>query len=87
MGKFLRDNYFQGRLSSKEYELRCIKEPENKQYRRDLIKVGEIYKCNVIIGWERIYAVDYDKNGYSCGIEVPKECFEPLPETTADDRE
>lgn len=77
MAKFIKNNYEKGIVTSKEYILKCIKEPTNKQYNRDMIHINEEYHCYVHIGvpnWDSLYLVFLNGGG----IEVPRDCFETI---------
>lgn len=77
MARFIKDKYFEGKLSSKEYELTCVQEPSKGEY-KDRIKVGQRYICSEIMAsnWSTVYAVSLGAGG----MEVPKRYFEALPD-------
>lgn len=75
MAKLLRDNYYEGKLFSREYELKCIKVPDEEKYKKHL-EIGKSYICSELTAsnWNNVYAVSLG-NG---GMEAPKDCFEPI---------
>lgn len=83
MARFIKNNYFPAlepkRLSSRTYELKCVKEPNDGTRYRELIKVGESYECTEMImacNWDKIYLVSLGDSA----IGVSKDCFESLPQ-------
>ncbi|WPS85294.1 hypothetical protein SMD22_01315 (plasmid) [Brevibacillus halotolerans] len=77
MGRYVKNEYYNGKIHAKVYELVCIDKPTEGEY-KDLLTAGEMYTCREVIAsnWKHTFAVTFESGG---GLPVPKKYFETIP--------